>query len=42
MSFHLNRAIYSLLNGHIIPVNGEGDTEFADERENEVVEPFLH
>jgi alpha-ketoglutarate-dependent 2,4-dichlorophenoxyacetate dioxygenase len=32
MSFHPNRATYSLLNSHIIPVNGEGDTEFADER----------
>ncbi len=32
MSFHPNRATYSLLNSHVIPVNGEGDTEFADER----------
>lgn len=32
MSFHPNRATYSLLNSHLIPANGEGDTEFADER----------
>jgi alpha-ketoglutarate-dependent 2,4-dichlorophenoxyacetate dioxygenase len=32
MSFHPNRATYSLLNSHVIPENGEGDTEFADER----------
>jgi alpha-ketoglutarate-dependent 2,4-dichlorophenoxyacetate dioxygenase len=32
MSFHPNRATYSLLNSHVIPENGDGDTEFADER----------
>jgi alpha-ketoglutarate-dependent 2,4-dichlorophenoxyacetate dioxygenase len=32
MSFHPNRATYSLLNSHLIPANGQGDTEFADER----------
>lgn len=32
MSFHPNRATYSLLNSHRIPADGEGDTEFADER----------
>ncbi|HXS38686.1 MAG TPA: TauD/TfdA family dioxygenase [Stellaceae bacterium] len=31
MSFHPNRATYSLLNAHIVPA-GEGDTEFADLR----------
>ncbi len=31
MSFHPNRATYSLLNAHIIPP-ADGDTEFADER----------
>ena len=32
MSFHPNRATYSLLNSHLIPETREGDTEFADER----------
>ena len=32
MSFHPNRATYSLLNSHLIPETGDGDTEFADER----------
>jgi alpha-ketoglutarate-dependent 2,4-dichlorophenoxyacetate dioxygenase len=31
MSFHPNRATYSLLNAHVIPP-ADGDTEFADER----------
>lgn len=31
MSFHPNRATYSLLNSHIVPPS-DGDTEFADER----------
>ena len=31
MSFHPNRATYSLLNGHVVPA-ADGDTEFADER----------
>jgi alpha-ketoglutarate-dependent 2,4-dichlorophenoxyacetate dioxygenase len=31
MSFHPNRATYSLLNAHIVP-SSEGDTEFADLR----------
>lgn len=31
MSFHPNRATYSLLNAHLVPP-ADGDTEFADER----------
>lgn len=31
MSFHPNRATYSLLNAHVVPPQ-DGDTEFADER----------